>query len=448
MVDHIAKGAVDIVIGTHRVLQKDVHFKKLGLIIVDEEQRFGVKDKERLKELRSNAHVITLTATPIPRTLHMALAGLRSLSVITTPPEGRLPIITLISPYDDQLVQKAVRSELKRKGQVYFLHNHVETIESRARALQELIPEARISVAHGQMKERDLAHAMSEFDHGRSNILLCSTIIENGLDLPNANTLIVDHATNFGLAQLYQLRGRVGRSPRQAYAYFFYHRQKLTGEAKKRLLALKQAQALGSGWQIAKRDLEIRGAGEILGHNQHGKMTAIGLNLYLRLLHQAVEQLRAERPRSAFREVSVDLPLSAQLPKVLTNSESERLYLYQQLAQMEDTAELTARERELLTGLRRTEDKVLLRNLVFLFRLKIMAQKTPLLSIDTVYRPPEKQAQFVLSFLGELDFSKVNVLLEKNPHWSWKKNNLMIFQDELGEEWQKELEKLLLLWSR
>ena len=290
----IAAGSVDLVIGTHRLLSKDIRFRDLGLLVVDEEQRFGVSHKERLKQLRTEVHVLTLSATPIPRTLNMALVGVRDMSVIETPPEDRLPIQTRVAEASAGLVKDAILRELDRGGQVYYVHNRVETIEAQAEQLRRLLPSARIIVGHGQMPEGVLERVMIAFARGDHDVLVCTTIIESGLDIPNANTIIIDRADALGLAQLYQLRGRVGRSSRRAYAYLLYRRrERLTDIARKRLQAVFNASELGAGFQIALADLEIRGAGEILGGEQHGHMSAVGFDLYTRMLAEAVEEEKA-----------------------------------------------------------------------------------------------------------------------------------------------------------
>lgn len=293
IVQALRTGAIDIVIGTHRLLSKDVQFKQLGLVIVDEEQRFGVRHKERLKQLRSQVDLLTLTATPIPRTLHMSLAGIRDLSVIETPPDDRMPIKTYVLPFDDRLVRDAILREIDRGGQVYFVHNRVHSIYHVATHLQRLIPEADIGVGHGQLDERQLEQVMLDFFRGTYDVLVCTTIIESGLDVPNANTIIIDDATHYGLAQLYQLRGRVGRSATRAYAYLLYRRDALIStEARQRLQAIQEATELGAGFRIAMRDLEIRGAGNLLGPEQSGHIAAVGFDLYSRLLEQAVKQVK------------------------------------------------------------------------------------------------------------------------------------------------------------
>ena len=276
-------------IGTHKLLQPNVRFKNLGLVIIDEEHRFGVRHKEQLKNLRSEVDVLTLTATPIPRTLNMAMSGLRDLSIIATPPVERHPIKTFVSPWNDGLIQEAVLRELKRGGQVYFLHNEVETIEQQAEALRTLIPEARTQVAHGQMRERDLERVMRDFYHQRFNLLVCTTIIESGIDVPSANTIIINRADKLGLAQLHQLRGRVGRSHHRAYAYLITPPPRvMTDDARKRLEAIESMEDLGAGFTLATHDLEIRGAGELLGDEQSGQIHEIGFTLYMELLERAV----------------------------------------------------------------------------------------------------------------------------------------------------------------
>src|ERR1035437_8088366 len=290
----ISDGSIDIVVGTHKLLSKDTHFKDLGLLIIDEEHRFGVRHKETMKALRAEVDVLTLTATPIPRTLGMALEGLRDLSVIATAPQRRLAIKTFVRTEGNGVIREAVLRELKRGGQIYFLHNEVETIENRRAALQELLPEARIAVAHGQMPERQLEAVMRDFVAQRSSLLLCSTIIETGIDVAPANTIVMSRAEKFGLAQLHQLRGRVGRSHHQAYAYLMVpDLEGLTKQASQRLEAIQQMEELGSGFYLAMHDLEIRGAGELLGESQSGNMMEVGFQLYNEMLVEAVRCLKA-----------------------------------------------------------------------------------------------------------------------------------------------------------
>ncbi len=290
----LALGEVDIVIGTHRLISADVEFKDLGLVVIDEEQRFGVTHKEHLKKLRTEVDVLTLTATPIPRTLYMALTGVRDISNLNTPPEERLPIVTHVGPYSPRLVRQAILRELERGGQIFFVHNRVNTIDAMKAHLNKLVPEARVDIGHGQMAENQLASVMHRFNMGEIDILLCTTIIESGLDIPNANTLIVDRADTFGLAQLYQLRGRVGRGAMRAYAYFFRHNKMApTQDGQQRLEVIAENTQLGAGYSIAMRDLEIRGAGDLLGTRQHGYIQSVGFHLYTRMLADAVRRLEA-----------------------------------------------------------------------------------------------------------------------------------------------------------
>jgi transcription-repair coupling factor (superfamily II helicase) len=351
-VEGLAAGSVDLVIGTHRLLSHDVRFHDLGLVIVDEEQRFGVAAKERLKKLRREVDVLTLSATPIPRTLNLALAGVRDLSLIETPPEDRLPIQTRVAEASAGLVRDAILRELDRGGQVFFVHNRVETIEAQAEQLRALLPGVRITVAHGQMPEDRLAKVMLAFAGGETDVLVCTTIIESGLDIPNANTIVIDRADQLGLAQLYQLRGRVGRSSRRAYAYLLYRRrERLSDVARKRLQAIFNASELGAGFQIALSDLEIRGAGNILGAEQHGHVAAVGFDLYTRLLAEAVEEQKAEfegRPPQLERPGAVvDLPVDAHLPDGYVPDTAQKLELYRRLGRVRSAGELAAFRQEL-----------------------------------------------------------------------------------------------------
>jgi len=327
----LAAGQVEVIIGTHRLLQSDVTFRDLGLVIIDEEQRFGVEHKEKLKELRKQVDVLTLTATPIPRTLHMSLVGLRDLSVMETPPEARLPIHTEIREYDEALVRDAVLAEVERGGQVYVVHNRVQTIDRVARALSRLLPEVRIAVAHGQMPEEKLERVMMDFLGGRYDVLVCTTIVEIGLDIPRVNTVIIQDAHLMGLAQLYQLRGRVGRADRQAYCYLLYPRgEQLTPEAEQRLQAMQEFVELGSGLKLAMRDLEIRGAGNLLGPEQHGHIAAVGFDLYCRLLDQAIRELRGEMVDDA-PDPTIDIHVDAFIPPEYVADEVQRMGLYRRL---------------------------------------------------------------------------------------------------------------------
>jgi transcription-repair coupling factor (superfamily II helicase) len=339
----VADGTVDILIGTHRILSRDIAFADLGLLVVDEEQRFGVSHKERIKAMRREVDVLTLSATPIPRTLHLSLVGIRDLSVIETPPEARLPIQTRIAEDDDGLVRDAIARELDRGGQAFYVHNRVETIEAAAERVRRLVPGARVAVGHGQMAEGMLERVMLDFDAGKFDVLVCTTIIESGLDIPNANTIIIVRADTFGLAQLYQLRGRVGRSDRRAHAYLLHRRgMPLSPVARKRLHAIFSASDLGAGYQIALSDLEIRGAGNILGAEQHGFMAAVGFEMYTRMLAEAVDMLRGRRRPPEPSPVRIDLPGSAYLPDDYIGDSGAKLEAYRRFAQARSEADAEA----------------------------------------------------------------------------------------------------------
>ncbi len=337
-------GKVDVLIGTHRVLSRDVIPKELGLVIVDEEQRFGVAQKELLRSLRLEVDVLALTATPIPRTLHMSLSGLRDISIIETPPEGRRPIRTHVGEYDEELVKTSLEREVARGGQAFYLHNRVETIDMAADRIRQLVPSLRVTVGHGQMRERELEERMLAFLRGDADVLVSTTIIESGLDIPQANTLIVERADALGLAQLYQIRGRVGRSDLLAHAYLFYpDATELTPEARARLATLADHTELGAGFAIAMRDLEIRGAGELLGAEQHGHLAALGFELYVELLGEAVAELAGER-RTVGRPVRVDARIDAYVPAEYIPAEAQKIDLHRRLALTETEDELTELE--------------------------------------------------------------------------------------------------------
>ena len=339
--EDLRKGLVDIVIGTHRVLSKDVQFKNLGLLIIDEEQRFGVTHKEKIKKLKENVDVLTLTATPIPRTLHMSLVGIRDMSVLEEPPVDRLPIQTYVMEYNEEMVREAIQRELSRNGQVYYVYNRVNDIDELAGRIQKLVPEANVVFAHGQMSERQLERIMSDFVNGEIDVLVSTTIIETGLDIPNANTMIIHDADRMGLSQLYQLRGRVGRSSRTSYAFLMYRRDKiLKEEAEKRLQAIKEFTELGSGIRIAMRDLEIRGAGNVLGAEQHGHMDAVGYDLYCKLLNQAVKMLKGHKDKEEDDfETAVECDIDAYIPANYIKNEYQKLDIYKRISAIENEEE-------------------------------------------------------------------------------------------------------------
>ncbi|HSV19288.1 MAG TPA: transcription-repair coupling factor [Casimicrobiaceae bacterium] len=385
VLEGLANGTVDLVIGTHKLLQADVKFRNLGLVIIDEEHRFGVRQKERLKRLRAEVDVLTLTATPIPRTLAMSLEGIRDFSVIATAPQRRLAIKTFVAQFSMGIVREAALRELKRGGQIYFLHNDIDTIHTTAERLKALLPEARIAVAHGQMGERDLEQVMREFYAQRINVLVCSTIIETGIDVPTANTIIIDRADRFGLAQLHQLRGRVGRSHHQAYAYLLTPPEDaLSAQARKRLEAIQMMEDLGSGFYLAMHDLEIRGAGEVLGDEQSGEMQQIGFQLYADMLRSAVSALRAGRepdlaqPLGVTTEINLHVP--ARLPELYCNDVHERLVVYKRLASCETAADIDAMQEELVDRFGPTPEPA--QALLASHRLRLLARDKGVRKID------------------------------------------------------------------
>jgi transcription-repair coupling factor (superfamily II helicase) len=384
----LEKGEVDICIGTHRLLQRDVSFKNLGLVVTDEEQRFGVEHKKRLKKMRSEVDVLTMTATPIPRTLHMALTGVRDMSVMETPPEERLPIKTYVAEYDEELIREAILRELDRGGQVFFVHNRVQTISHVAMTLAELVPEATVDIGHGQMPERRLERVMLDFADGLSDVLVCSTIIESGLDMPNVNTLIINQSDKLGLYQLYQLRGRVGRGTNRAYAYFLYRRGKeLTDTAQARLKTIFQTTELGAGFQIAMKDLEIRGAGNLLGSEQSGHIASVGFDMYSRMLAEAVRRLKEEKgmietgkpPEYVYP--TIDLPLAAHIPEYYVDDLDVRLALYQRLSKITSLEDLDEITKEFKDRFGAIPDTV--KNLLYTVKIKTLGGITSVESIST-----------------------------------------------------------------
>jgi transcription-repair coupling factor (superfamily II helicase) len=368
----LADGTVDVVIGTHRLFAGDVRFADLGLVVVDEEQRFGVEHKERLKHLRADVDMLTMSATPIPRTLEMSITGIRDMSTITTPPEERHPVLTYVGPYEEKRVAAAVRRELVREGQVFMVHNRVATIEKTAARLRALVPEARVAVAHGQMNEHQLEQVIVDFWERRADVLVCTTIVETGLDIANANTLVVDRADLLGLAQLHQLRGRVGRGRERAYAYFLYPRDTpLTETAHQRLATIAQHSELGAGMAVAMKDLEIRGAGNLLGAEQSGHIADVGFDLYVRMVGEAVAEYRGEGGGDE-PEMRVELPVDAHLPHDYVPSERLRLEAYRRLSQAADDAAVAAVEEELRDRYGEAPEPV--QNLLAVARLRTLAR--------------------------------------------------------------------------
>ena len=368
---NLATGKCDVVIATHALLQDKVIFKELGLLVIDEEHRFGVRHKEKLKEFRENIDIISMSATPIPRTLYMSLSGIKDISVINTPPQNRLPIKTYVGEYNEQIVKNAITNELDRDGQVFYLYNRVETIEEFKLELQKLVPHARIAVGHGQLSEKQLEDVIVGFDNHESDILLCTTIIENGLDIPNANTIIIHEADKLGLAQMYQLRGRVGRSEKQAYCYCLYKKNKeLTDEAKERLKAIREFTTLGSGYRIAMRDVEIRGVGNILGTKQHGHMINVGFDTYCQLLEETVNELKGEKLK-ANKPTIVDINVTAYIPDEWVGSTEQKMIEYKRLSDVKNETELNYIVSEWKDRFSRIPDEV--ENLIKLIRIRLAA---------------------------------------------------------------------------
>ncbi len=416
-VEDLKKGLVDIVIGTHRVLSKDVGYKDLGLLIIDEEQRFGVTHKEKIKKLKENVDVLTLTATPIPRTLHMSLIGIRDMSVLEEAPQDRMPIQTYVMEYNDEMVREAIERELSRGGQVYYVYNRVNDIADVAGRLQRLLPEANISFAHGQMRERQLEDIMYDFINGDIDVLVSTTIIETGLDIPNANTMIIQDADRFGLSQLYQLRGRVGRSSRMAYAFLLYRRDKLLKEvAEKRLAAIREFTDLGSGIKIAMRDLEIRGAGNLLGEAQSGHMEAVGYDLYCKMLNEAVRQLKGGSEEESFT-TAIDLDIDAYIPDSYIKNEYQKLDIYRRIAAIENEEELDDMTEELIDRFGDIPKKV--QQLLNIAALKSLAH----MAYVTAVEQKGADIRFTMYERAKIDPRKIPALLE-----TYRKN--LIFRTE------------------
>ncbi|MGD9213074.1 MAG: helicase-related protein, partial [Desulfobacteraceae bacterium] len=419
IISELAEGKVDIVIGTHRLLQKDVGFKSLGLVVLDEEQRFGVKHKEKLKKFRTTVDVLALTATPIPRTLHLSLMGIRDISIISTPPEDRHPIRTYVMEYDDAICAQAIEKELKRGGQIFFVHNNVKSIERMASHIQKLVPKVRLAVAHGQMAENDLEKIMLAFMQKEIDLLVCTTIIESGLDISAANTILINRADRFGLSQIYQLRGRVGRSDEQAYAYLFIPSESaLTSDAVKRLKVLMEYSDLGSGFQIAMNDLKIRGGGAILGASQSGHIAAVGYDMFLKLMEESVAELKGE-PLSDDLEPEINLPMSAYLSEKYVPDIDQRLAVYRRLAQMTELkpiAELKAELEDRYGPLPEEGGNLLLK-----IMLKVLSVKAGVKRLDIVGQ------QLSLSFSEvhqKYPFGVVGMVKDGKQHYQFTPDHL------------------------
>ena len=425
--EDLKKGAVDILIGTHRVLSKDVKFKDLGLLIVDEEQRFGVTHKEKIKQLKNNIDVLTLTATPIPRTLHMSLIGIRDMSVLEEAPNERQEIQTYVCEYNEEMIREAISRELNRGGQVYYVYNRVNTIVEMSNTIAKLVPEANVAFAHGQMKERELERIMYDFINGDIDVLVSTTIIETGLDISNVNTMIIHDADTMGLSQLYQLRGRVGRSNRTAYAFLMYKRNKMLKEvAEKRLSAIREFTELGSGFKIAMRDLEIRGAGNLLGEAQHGHMEAVGYDLYCKMLNESVRELKGEQQVQEKYETVMDLDIDAYIPDKYIRNEYQKLDIYKRIAMIESREEQDDMLEELLD--RFGEPPKAVQNLLSIARLKAEAHQAfitevtqkgdfiKLVMYEKTQADPKKIEQMVQNYQGKMKF-----VIDARPYFLYTK---------------------------
>ncbi|MCB9802836.1 DEAD/DEAH box helicase [Candidatus Nomurabacteria bacterium] len=436
-IQEIKEGKVDIIIGTHRILSKDILIPKLQLLIIDEEQNFGVEDKEKLKKHKSQINVLTLSATPIPRTLNMALSLIKDISLITDPINNRQDIITEVKMLSDEVIKTAIATELKRKGQVYFLHNRVETISLAYKKIQKLFPKNKIALAHGQLDDKTLATTMHAFDSGEIDILVCSTIIANGLDIANANTLIVTEADRFGLSQLHQLRGRIGRSKQQAYAYFLYSKDRLSALSQQRLAHLKLASSLGDGFKIANKDLELRGVGQILGKAQSGKVKSIGLGLYQQLISETVAELKGQILKP-WKDLEIKLKIPTELPRNFFSNPEEKIFFFQKISRLKN-----------LEDLKKAKNKSSdhhYQNILFLQKLKILSQDTNIISIQEY---SQNQKEFLsLNFLGKIDLKKIVELQKQNSHWRYNEQQIKIEKNQLGANLQQALEDLIILLKR
>ena len=397
-------GEIDVIVGTHRVLSKDVEFKDLGLLIIDEEHRFGVKDKEKIKQLKNTVDVLTMTATPIPRTLHMSIVGVRDMSVIYEPPQNRKPVQTYVMEYDPEIIKEAITKELERGGQVYYLYNNVEGIAKKAAEISSLVDEAKVSFAHGKMTGKEIEEIMADFVTQKTNVLVCTTILESGIDIPNANTIIVENAERLGLAQLYQIRGRVGRSNKQAYAYIMYKRDKILSEvANKRLKSIKEFTEFGSGFKIAMRDLEIRGAGSLLGEIQHGHMEQVGYDMYCKLLDEVVKEMQGYEVEEDI-DVQIDINISSYIPDEYISDSSQKIEIYQDIALCNNESDIQDVIDELIDryGIMPEE----LENLIEVARIKQLAKLANVIKIS------QRGENFVFYFNQKKFDVDVNKLVE------------------------------------
>ena len=403
----LKRGDVDIVIGTHRILSKDVEFKNLGLLIIDEEHRFGVKAKEKIKQYKENVDVLTMTATPIPRTLQMSIVGIRDMSVIYEPPQNRKPIQTYVLEYDKEVIKEAITKELERKGQVFYIYNNVSNIEMKANEISKLVPESKVSFAHGKMGGDEIENIMQDFIDKKSNVLVCTTILESGIDIPNANTIIVENADHFGLAQLYQIRGRVGRSNKQAFAYITYRKDKIMSEeANKRLNAIKEFTEFGSGFKIATRDLQIRGAGSLFGEVQSGHIEQVGYDMYNHLLDEVVKETKGEKVEDNDEEITIDIKLSAYIPDTYIEDSGQKIEIYQDIADCKNDEDIQNVTDEIIDRYGDMPEEV--NNLLKITKIKNEARNKKIIKIQS------KPMGIVFTFSKNIfDEQTIKKLLEK-----------------------------------
>ena len=433
-------GDVDIVVGTHRLLSKDVEFKDIGLLIIDEEHRFGVKAKEKIKQYKSNIDVLTMTVTPIPRTMHMSIVGIRDMSVIYEPPHNRKPVQTYVLEYDQEVIKEAITKELERNGQVFYIYNRVDTIQKKADEISRLVPEATVSYAHGQMTGNQIEEIMQDFIEKKSNVLVCTTILESGIDIANANTIIVENADRMGLAALYQIRGRVGRSDRQAYAYITYRKDKmLSEEADKRLKAIKEFTEFGSGFKIAMRDLEIRGAGSMLGEIQSGHLEQVGYDTYCTLLDEVVKEMQGEEVKPEI-DVQIDLDATCYIPDEYISDSSQKIEIYQDIALCKNEEDIQNVIDEMIDRFGNMPSEI--ENLIEIARIKILCKK---LNISKVQG---KRSFVVFTFeLGEFNID-VNELAKNYRNrikfsQGLKPQITYVLQNATGMKMLKEVEEFL-----
>ena len=405
IVKKLKLGEIDIIIGTHRLLSKDVEFKNLGFLIIDEEHRFGVKDKEKIKQLKTNIDVLSMTATPIPRTLHMSIVGIRDMSCLYEPPQNRRPVQTYVLEYDSEVIKEAITKELERGGQVFYLYNRTESIARKANEISELVPEAKVGFAHGKISGKELEDIMLDFINKEINVLVCTTILESGIDIPNANTIIVEDADRLGLAQLYQIRGRVGRSDKQAYAYITYKRDKLINEvAEKRLKAIKEFTEFGSGFKIAMRDLEIRGAGSLIGEMQHGHMEQVGYDTYCKLLDEVVKEMKGLDIEEDI-DITIDINVSSFIPDSYIENGSQKIEVYQNIALCKNEEDLKNIQEDIIDRFGKMPKEVY--NLLEIARIKNMCKNLGITKIT------QRQNNIVFNFNPEIFTLDIDKLIKE-----------------------------------